>query len=185
MMRRLLDGLYRVAEWAAMAALGLIAVMVLIQVLARMLDSLLRMAGLPAYGFIIPSLAEFAGFLLVAASFLGLAGSLRSGTQIRVTLAIGSLPMALRRPAEIVVLAVAAALTTFFCWYCVMLVLDSYRYGEVSYGIIVVPLWIPQAAMAAGVGVFAIALIDDLVMLLTGGQASYIDHEAAHEGAGE
>src|SRR5690606_35690014 len=148
LMRRLLEGLYTVSDWTAMAALAAIAVLVMAQVLGRVIDAILVAFGQAPFGFLVPSLAEIAGFLLVAASFLALSGTMRAGAHIRVTLGIASLPPHVRRPAEIVVLGVAAALAIFFFCYAVLLVRDSYRFGEVSYGIIPVPLWIPQAAMA-------------------------------------
>lgn len=176
-MRKLLDGLYGIAEWLAMAALCAIGLLVFAQVLGRVLDTILKLMGMPPYGFLVPSLAEIAGFLLVGASFLALAGSLRGGVQIRVTLAIGAMPEKMRRVAEIAVLCVAAALASFFFYYAAKLAIDSHRFNELSYGIIPIPLWIPQAVMAGGIGVFAIALLDNLVTLLRGGQASYASSE--------
>ncbi|QDY99322.1 TRAP transporter small permease [Nitratireductor mangrovi] len=173
-MRQFLDRVYGLAEWLAMAALCLIALLVFAQVAGRVTDAGLALFGLPPYGFLVPSLAEIAGFLLVAASFLALAGSLRGGVQIRVTLAIGHLPPAARRAFEVAVLALAAAVAGFFFWYAVRLSADSLRFNEVSYGIVAIPLWIPQAAMAAGIGVFTVALLDDLTAALTGREPSYV-----------
>lgn len=181
-MRRLLNGIYGAAEWLAMAALCLIAALVFAQVIGRVVDSVVGLFGIPPYGFLIPSLAEIAGFLLVAASFLALAGSLRAGEQIRVTLALASLSERTRRAVEIAVLALAALLAAFFFYYSVRLAYDSYRFGGVSYGIIPIPLCIPQAAMATGVGVFALALFDDLVTAIRGGAPSYM---IAGEGGAE
>lgn len=176
-MRKSLDRLYAVAEGLAMAALCLIALLVLAQVLGRVADAILVLFGRPPYGFLVPSLAEIAGFLLVAASFLALAGSLRGGVQIRVTLAIGMLPRGMRRMAEILVLALATALSGFFFFYAARLAADSHRFNELSFGIIAIPLWIPQAAMAAGIGVFTVALIDDLCAAIRGDAPSYAGHE--------
>ncbi|HEU4987004.1 MAG TPA: TRAP transporter small permease [Rhizobiaceae bacterium] len=184
-MRKLLEGLYGCAEVLAMAALVVIALMVGAQVLGRVADTVLVMLGQPPYGFLIPSLAEFAGFFLVAASFLALAGTLRGGVHIRVTVATSHLPPTLRRGAEILVLVIAAALMLFIFWYSARLALDSYSFNEVSYGIIAVPLWIPQAAMAAGAGIFAIALLDDLVCAVRGGTPSYVAEEALHGQEGQ
>ncbi len=169
-MRKLLDTLYSASEWMAMGALSLITALVFAQVAGRVYDAALKLIGLPPYGFLIPSLAEIAGFLLVAASFLGLAGSLRAGAQIRVTLVIGQLPDRARRLSEALVLAAALAIAGFFFRYVIELAADSYRFNEVSFGIIPIPLWIPQGLMAAGAGIFAIAMLDDLVAVLRGGE---------------
>ena len=53
------------------------------------------------------------------------------------------------------------------------LVLDSYRYNEVSFGIIPIPLMYPQAVMTLGLFVLAIALLDDLVTSLRGQAPSF------------
>lgn len=172
-MRMFLDRLYSAAEVLAMASLCLIAGMVFAQVGGRVFDWLLGLAGHEPYGFLIPSLAEIAGFLLVAASFLALAGSLRAGEQIRVTLGVSRLSPKARRFVETGVLLLAVLLVGYLFFYSVRFVLDSYRFNEVSYGIIPVPLFIPQSAMAAGIGVFALALLDDLVTALGGGEPSY------------
>ncbi|WP_048648122.1 TRAP transporter small permease [Nitratireductor soli] len=176
-MRKCLDWLYGAAEGLAMVALCLIALLVLAQVLGRVADTVLTLLGQPPYGFLVPSLAEIAGFLLVAASFLALAGSLRGGVQIRVTLAIGMLSGTARRLAEIAVLTVATALSGFFFFYAAKLAADSHRFNELSFGIIAIPLWIPQAMMAAGIGVFTIALIDDLCAVIRARAPSYAGHE--------
>lgn len=172
-MRKFLDRLYRYSELLAMAALCVIAAMVFAQVTGRVLDGALGIFGQPPYGFLIPSLAEIAGFLLVAASFLALAGSQRAGDQIRVTLALSRLPQKSQLLVEIAVLTLATLLACYFLFYSVQLVLDSYRYNEVSYGIIAVPMFIPQSVMAAGIGTFALTLLDDLVCAIAGGEPSY------------
>ena len=70
-------------------------------------------------------------------------------------------------------LAFATGLGAFFSWHTVLLVVDSWEFDEVSYGMIPVPLWIPQTSMAVGLIVLTIALIDDLVGVIRGQEASY------------
>lgn len=182
-MRQFLDGLYRVAEWAAMAALCAIAVLVFAQVSGRVFDTLLVMTGGSPYGFLIPSLAEIAGFLLVGASFLALAGSFRAGSHIRVTLALMHLPEKVRRASETAALALAGFLSSLLALYTTRLAWDSFVYGEKSFGIIAVPLSLPQGVMALGALVFAVATIDDLVAALRGERPQSIAKE--EEGAGD
>ncbi|MFC5585616.1 TRAP transporter small permease [Nitratireductor kimnyeongensis] len=176
-MRKILDGLYGAAEWLAMAALGVIALLVFAQVLGRVFDTIIGLFGLPPFGFLVPSLAEIAGFLLVGASFMALAGSLRGGAQIRVTLGLSAMPYRMRQVAEVFVLVIGAALSWFFFYYASKLTVDSYRFNELSYGIIAIPLWIPQAVMALGVGIFAVALVEDLFEVLAGRSPSYLAKE--------
>lgn len=82
-MRAALDRLYVISGWLAAACLVLIAVMVGVQLVGRIVDGLMRLAGLRAYGFIVEGLAEIAGYLLVASSLLALAPTLKAGAQDR------------------------------------------------------------------------------------------------------
>lgn len=177
-MRPLLSRLYQAAEILAAACLVVIAGMVLLQVLGRLADGALQLSGYEAIGFLVPSLAEIAGFLLVGASFLALASTLRHAVHIRVSLAVSHAPPLLRKLMETLVLVLGLAFVSYFGWNAIGLALDSYTYDEVSFGIIAVPLWIPQAVMAAGLIIFAISLLDDLLLQLTGKMPSYIEAEA-------
>ncbi|WP_026379508.1 TRAP transporter small permease [Afifella pfennigii] len=186
-MRRALDTLYAASGVAAAAAIVAIAALVFLQVLGRLADLVLKLLGFPIYGFLVPSLAEIAGFLLVAASFLALASTFRHGTHIRVSLLVHSVPPRAERMLNIVALASAAALTGLLAWYAVALTLESKRFGEVSFGIVPIQLWIPQTAMAAGLVILTIALLDDLVRVLSGHEPFFAGHEGEEleEGGGE
>jgi hypothetical protein len=50
----------------------------------------------------------------------------------------------------------------------------SHVINDVSQGLVAVPLWLPQSGMALGLIIIAIALLDDLVVLLAGGTPSYL-----------
>ena len=56
---------------------------------------------------------------------------------------------------------------------------DSVAFGSVSYGVVRVPLWLPQGAMTAGLALLLLALLDELVMLLRGDAPAYAAAEAA------
>lgn len=183
-MRTALDALYRLAGALAAAALVAIAILVSIQVIGRLIDGARQFVGLDPYGLLVPSLAEIAGFLLVAASFLALSSTLRHGVHIRVNILLQHIPSGPARALEIWVLGVAVVLVGYFAWNAALLTLDSYKYNEVSFGIIPVPLWIPQTVMTLGLGVFCVALVDDLVCALTGRTPSYltVERDSAIEG---
>jgi len=172
-MRGMLERLYAGAHWLACAALGVITTLVVVQVGARVLDRILEVLGFPPIGFIIPSLAELAGFLMVGATFLALASTLKRGVHIRVTVILGLLQGTPRRVLNIVTGLAAAALFCFIAWHAVQLALDSHRVDSVSYGIIPVPLWAPQAVMALGLIVFAVALIDEVWTTLRQGEPTF------------
>ena len=56
---------------------------------------------LPRTDFVILSLNEICGYLLAGASFLALAGTLKAGAHIRVTMVLGALSEGARRYVEI------------------------------------------------------------------------------------
>lgn len=172
-MRRSLDRLYALTLYLAAACLVLIAVLVGAQVLGRIADTLLKLFGHPPYGFLVASLAEIAGFLLAAASFLALAATLRRGAHIRVTILLGNVPERARHALEFWVLAVGVAFVAFVTWSLAALVYDSFRFNEVSYGLIAVPLFIPQAVMLLGALVLLIALADELLRVLRGERPTF------------
>ena len=170
-MRAALDWLYRGAGVLAGIFLVGIAAMTLAQIGGRLL------------GFAARSFDDFAGFAMAASFFLGLAWTMRCGEHIRVTLLVQNLKGRRRHALEITCLAVSLFLCGFFAWYAVDMAWTSYQLNDMSQGLVAVPLWIPQSAMALGLVVLAIALADDLILALRGGIPSYEVAEAAKAGA--
>jgi TRAP-type C4-dicarboxylate transport system permease small subunit len=134
-------------------------------------------------GFAARSFDDFAGFAMAASFFLGLAWTMRCGEHIRVTLLLHHLKGRKRHVMAIIALAVSLFLCGYFAWYSVDMTWTSYQLNDVSQGLVAVPLWIPQLAMALGLVVLAIALADDLLLALRGGIPSYEAAEAAKAGA--
>lgn len=167
-MRAALDQLYRVSGLLAGFFLVAIAVLTTAQIGGRLL-------GLPAYSF-----DDFAGFSLAASSFLGLAYTLRANEHIRMTLLLHHTRASVRRALEIACLAIAALLVGMFAWYSCDMTVTSYQLGDVSQGLVPVPLWIPQSGIALGLVVLAIAFADDLVAVLRHRPTSYAAAEAQH-----
>lgn len=178
-MRRSLDLVYATALVASAAALVAIAVLVFLQIGGRILDRVLVATGADAIGFQIPSLAEIGGFLFVGAAFLALPATLRSAGHVRVTMLARALPAPLARGLTVVVLAVALALAAFAAWHSGAQVFDSWKFNSVSFGMIRIPLWLPQGAMTAGLGLFALALLDELVAAITGREPAFLAAEGA------
>ena len=175
-MRVLLNQLYRLSSAAAAVCLCVIAGLVLVQVFGRILDGALRTLGLPIAGITVPSLA---GFLCGAATCRALAATWRQADHIRVSMLIRAVPLGMRRVLEGLVLAVGTVLAAYASWHAVFLVIDSIQFNSVSFGVIAIPLWIPQSALAFGLIAFAIALADELVAVLRGGTPIYQAHEEA------
>ncbi|WP_102224090.1 TRAP transporter small permease [Acidimangrovimonas sediminis] len=172
-MRKALDALYRLSGGLAAFFIVAIVVVVLAQVCLNLADKIMAGLGMGAVGLTIPSYAEFTGYFLAASTFLALAYTLRGGGHIRVTLAIQFMPQGLRRATEALVLAVATLMTGFASWHMVLYVHDSWSYGDMSSGMVPVPIWIPQAPLAIGLVILTIALLDDLAQILTGRAPSF------------
>lgn len=172
-MRASLDFLYKLALWAAALCLLAIAVLVGAQVIGRILDNALVLFGQRRYGFIILSLSEICGFLLAAASFLALAGTLKAGAHIRVTLIMGMFPAAWRHAFEVVVLAFSAMASAYTTWFSFSLARDSFRFNELSIGLLPIPLWIPQTTIVVGLAVLTIAFLDEFASVVRGGNPSF------------
>ena len=180
-MRLALDSLYRASGALAAVFLAAIAIIVLAQVGANVIDALAGwLTGAPI-GLVIPSYAEVAGFFLAASSFLALAYTLRAGGHIRVTLLLQHAHGRRRLWAEAWCAFAGALMAAYFSWYAVGLTLESLHFGDVSTGMVPVPLWIPQAAMALGLIVLTVAMVDELVHVVRGG-APAGERQAAQDG---
>lgn len=161
-MRKLLDWLYTGSGILAGVFLILIAVLSLAQICGRLL-------GFAAYSF-----DDFAGYCMAASSFLGLAHTYRRNEHIRVALVVDRFSGGKRRLLETLCLTASTFLIGFFAWYATDMAWTSYAIDDVSQGLVPVPLWVPQSGMALGLLIMSIALLDDLVAVLTGGTPSYL-----------
>jgi TRAP-type C4-dicarboxylate transport system permease small subunit len=182
--RAILDRIYAASGAAAAAFLVAIGLVVLAQVGCNTVDALIKLAGGEPLGLVIPSYAEFAGFFLAATSFLALASTLRAGGHIRVLLVLHRLPARVQRIAEFWCVGAGGAVSAYFCWYTWKLAFESLQYNDLSPGIVPVPLWIPQAAMALGLSILTLAFADELASLARGRPASFHESEARSAGHG-
>ncbi len=154
-MRKILDALY----WMC----GVLAGVFMIGIAVCILISL---AG-AIFGFVARSMDDFAGFSMAASAFLGLSYTFHSNEHIRVTLFIQRFRGQARRGLEIWCHILGTILAGFFAYYGVKMTVVSWQIEEVSVGLIPVPVWIPQLAMAVGTVMLIVALLDRLVGLLT------------------
>lgn len=172
-MRKLLDRVYATSCWLGAGSIAFICLLVVCQVLLNLVDRLSTLLTGSAIGLTIPSYADFTGFLLAAASFLSLAYTLREGAHIRVVLVVSRLPRKMHRLMEIWCIAFGLAISLYFAWYTVKLTYESFRYNDLSAGMIAVPIWIPQTAMLLGLVVLSVALVDELIAVCRGNTPSY------------
>ena len=165
-MRRLLDTSYNsAAAVAALFMVGLLA-MVLLSIISRQMH------------FHVPGTDAYAGYLMAASGFLALAHTFKKGEHIRVTLLINALKGRPRRGLELWALGLAALLALLFAFYSVKLAWQSHQFNDISTSSDATPLWLPQIAMALGTVIFALALLDDLVLALLGKRAEPLPGEA-------
>ncbi len=165
-MRAFLDKLY--SAGGVMAAIFLFAIftIVLLQVGANLIDFIAASVTGHAIGLAIPSYAEIAGFMLAGTSFLALPYALRHGTHIRVNLFIQRMGPTGRRISDSWSFLVGLVLISWLTYYAWELVLESYEFGDLSPGLIAVPIWIPQITLALGTTLMAISLLDGFISSL-------------------
>lgn len=181
-MRRLLDTIYGAAMVGACLSMVAIAGLVSVQVAGRIIDRVRVWLGMDQIGIAVPSLAEIGGFLLVGAAFLALPSTLRAAGHVRVIFLVNVLGPLAGRVLTVLVLAVALGLALWATWHSADQALDSFAFNSLSFGVVRVPLWIPQGVMTLGLGLFALALADDLVAALRG-EAAF--RRAERERAGD
>jgi TRAP-type C4-dicarboxylate transport system permease small subunit len=168
MIRRFLDALYLASGYLAAAFLVGIAFSIVVQMICR-------------FSGVTFDSTEIAGFCLAASTFLGLAYTFRTGGHVRITLTLDRLPARARRAIEVFNCLVAGAGILFVTWNLLALVLQSFRYHDVSPGLLAIPFWMPQAGAALGVVILSIALLDELVSILRGRTPRYDVAEATAE----
>ena len=155
-MRKTLDLTYDAA--AVLAALFLVGTlgMVLLGIAGRLLN------------FHVPGTDAYAGYCMAGAGFLALAHTLKRGEHIRVTLILERLTGGGRRALTLWSFAAGALLALLFAYYSVRLAYQSFDFHDISTANDATPLWIPQLTMALGTVVFALAMIDELVLEIAG-----------------
>ncbi|MFN2332032.1 MAG: TRAP transporter small permease [Halomonas sp.] len=158
--------LYRMGAWGAATCMVTICALVALQVTFRILDSLLHLVGMSRLGVSITGVSEIAAYLLVGATFLGLAYTFVHHAHIRVTLLISRLPTRARVWVEVLCLIVALTISLLLGYGLIELTRESLHFGDVSSGFLSIPLWIPQTVLATGVGLLCLALTETLVETL-------------------
>lgn len=167
-MRRILTFLYRGSGGLAAAFLVLTCGVVVTQVAFNLIGVVADGLFGVTVDLVVPSYADFAGYFFAASAFLGLGYVHHCGAHIRVTILMDRTRGRGRAAVEIWCLCVAVFLAGYFTCHAFALVRDSYRFNDLSVGLVAVPLWLPQMAMGVGALVVTIALFDDLVTVVAG-----------------
>jgi TRAP-type C4-dicarboxylate transport system permease small subunit len=101
---------------------------------------------------------EIAGYLLVALTFLSLAGCAVHDAFHRMELVTARLRPRPFRVVRIGFVLVSLAATLVLDWYLLRFVVSSYASGNVAPTTLATPLWIPEAVMPFGITLLALAL---------------------------
>lgn len=160
---------------------GALAGLFVFSIFAVMLGAtVLRELGLPTGGT-----DDVVSWLTAAAAFFGLAHTFRHGDFVRVGLLLEKLPAATQRVFEIGALAIGTVFTGYLAWSVTSYVIDSWRFGEMANGLVVIPLWIPQSSVAFGSVLLFLALADEFVHVVRGGRPSYVEAVERRHAAGD
>jgi TRAP-type C4-dicarboxylate transport system permease small subunit len=160
--RKLLNRLYDGAAYLAALCIVLIFI-------AMVLSSAARIAGVALAG-----VDDVVSWLTAAAAFLAMAHAFRNGDFVRMTLVIESAPLTVRRVMEPVAIAAGLVGSAYAAYWIVVSVYESWKYQEMTTGLLVMPLWIPQIPFAIGAALLFIAFFDEFVAVLRGARPSYL-----------
>ena len=125
-------------------------------------------AGMQFAGGGIPAGDDFISWCMAATAFLGLAHTFKHGEMIRVGLLIDRLNDTARHYVEIAALLVGTGFIGFFAWHASVMTWQSWKFFDISQGVIAVPLWIPQLGYSGGLVILFIAFVDELIHVLRG-----------------
>jgi TRAP-type C4-dicarboxylate transport system permease small subunit len=166
-LRRFLDRLYAASGALAAVCLAMIAVVMLLQ------------AGMRELGYLLRGADDIVAWLCAASAFLALGYTFRHGELVRVGLLVERLPARARRPTELATLAFALLIVGYILYAAVRFVYESWQFEEVAQGLIQIPIWIPQMSFVAGALIFAVAVLDEFLVLARGGRPAYLAAEDA------
>ena len=125
-----------------------------------------------ATGWLAAGADDFAAYGLATGSMLALAYTLKQRSHIRVTLVLTKLASPrVRRVLEALCLATGFAASVYLTWSSIAFVRESYVLHEVATTYYATPLWIPRLGLPIGFAIFTIAMLDELVLALTGSGA--------------
>jgi TRAP-type C4-dicarboxylate transport system permease small subunit len=161
--RKALDFLYDAAGYlAAFFVLGIFVLMIV--------QTVLREAGMKSGG-----MDDLVAWFCAASAFLAFAHTFRHGDFVRVTLLIDRLGPRARRVQEIAALAIGALFTGYLAFWATKYMYESWQYKEMSQGLVVIPIWIPQLSFSIGATLLFVAMIDQLVQVVRGRKPIYVE----------
>jgi TRAP-type C4-dicarboxylate transport system permease small subunit len=160
-MRRLLDFLFNAAAAIAAGCVFCIFVLMIIGGVGRQLN------------FQVSGVNDLVAWLCAAAAFFAMAHAFKHGDFVRVTLLLEKMPAKTRHIFEIVCLSIAAVAVAYLAYSATAFTYESYEFAEMATGLVVIPIWIPQASFVIGSWLLLLAVLDELWIVLQGGKPTY------------
>lgn len=160
-LRSWLDKGFNAAAALAAFCVFLIFVLMIVAGVGRQLN--LRVSGVN----------DIVSWLCAAASFFAMAHAFRHGDFVRVTLMLDAIPSRARRVLDSLCLLVAGVCVGYLAWWATKFTYESYEFNEMATGLVVIPIWIPQATFVLGSWLLLAAVLDELVTVARGGKPSY------------
>ena len=160
-MRRLLDALYLFAGYAAGGFMVAIFLLMMGISIGREINMNIAAGD------------DFVSWSMAAMAFLGLAHTFRHGEMIRVGLIIDLMEGRKRWCFEMFCLLLGCGFVGFFAYYAVQMNWQSWKFNDMSGGVVTVPLWISQLGYSGGLLILLIAFIDELIHVAMGGEPRY------------
>jgi TRAP-type C4-dicarboxylate transport system permease small subunit len=161
-MRSFLDRLF--------GASGAIAALFVFTIFAVMIiTSSMRMLGFNTGGS-----EDVVSWLTAAAAFFGMGHAFKHGDFVRVELLISKMSPGRRRFFEIITLSFGSLFTGYVAWSVCAYVWQIFKFNDLSQGLIVVPMWIPQLSIVIGSLLLFLAFIDELFRVIAGQKPSYV-----------
>lgn len=164
-MKKIRQLFYLASAWGSGLCLIAMTLLILAQIIARMIN------------VVIPSSEDFAGWILSAIIFFGLAYTFNNGGHIRVTIALSRLSDRYRHIIEYLNLIIALLISGYLAYYTAFTVYESFVYKEVTDTYLAVPLGLVQLPMAIGSVCLFFAILDSLLLMITGSIPNYISAE--------
>ena len=69
--------------------------------------------------------------------------------------------------------AIAAVAVAYLTWWATAFTLESYQFNEMATGLVVIPIWIPQATFVIGCWLLLATVLDELLTVAQGQRPHY------------
>ena len=161
-MRAFLDRLFQFTGYISAAfVFGIFALMIV--------TSSMRMLGMNTGGS-----EDLVSWFTAAAAFFGMGHAFKHGDFVRVELLLSKMAPVKRRFFEVLTLSAGSVFTGYIAWSVSRYVWDSYKFNDLSQGLIIVPMWVPQLSIALGSILLFLAFLDELFLVIGGAKPSYV-----------